>query len=152
MMRLTKPVAVVLVIVALWGCEARRSQPAVTETQKAETSVEQTPTGTIETNPNVIGHWTSVDFVDNIEDFKPGTKRFRGDLFLKEFEFGPNGQTHAPFMTWTPAGVYHHGDKTTAKFVVKTFGQDRYIFLEWISGDVINRGMKPKYYVLKQDR
>jgi bla regulator protein blaR1 len=151
-MRLIRSILVVLWIAVLWGCEAGKSQPQTKAPEKSEAAAAQTDTGTVETNPNVIGHWTSVDFVDKIEDFKPGTKRFRGDLYLKEFEFRPNGQTHLPFMTWTPAGIYHQGDKTLAKFVVKTFGQDRYLFMEWISGDVIQRGAKPKYYVLRQDR
>lgn len=104
-----------------------------------------------ENDIQVIGHWTSVDFVKNISDFTPGRKSFNGSLFLKEFVFAPNGKTHKPFWTWTEGSVYHSGEKTTAKYVVKRIGQEQYLFLEWISGDVTIRGQKPWYYVLKKE-
>ena len=103
-----------------------------------------------ENDPQVLGEWISVDFVTNISDFKPDTKLFKGDLFLKEFEFKADGTTHKPFWTWTKGHVYHSGDKTDANYIIKKIGENEYLFLEWMSGDVTNKGQKPKYYVLKK--
>ena len=103
-----------------------------------------------ENDPQVIGRWKSVDFVKNISDFAPGTKRIKRDLYLKEFVFAPNGKTHKPFWTWTKGSVHHSGNKTTAKYVVKTIEGNQYLFLEWMSGDVTIRARKPSYYVFKR--
>ena len=36
--------------------------------------------------PGPVGKWQSVDFVQEIEDFKPGKKLFTGELFLKKLK------------------------------------------------------------------
>ena len=101
-------------------------------------------------DPAVIGHWTSVDLVKNISDFKPGTKSYRGNLSLKEMTFAPHGKTHKSFLTWTKGRVYHSNDTTTANYQIVTIDNTPYLFLEWISGDVTLRGQKPWYYVLRK--
>jgi bla regulator protein BlaR1 len=101
-------------------------------------------------DPQVLGKWISVDFVTHISDFKPDTKQFNGNLYLKEFEFKADGATHKPFWTWTKGHVYHSGDKTDARYIIRKIGETEYLFLEWMSGDVTIRGQKPKYYVLKK--
>jgi len=103
-------------------------------------------------DPRVVGRWISTDFVTNIDDFKPEFKSFKGDIYLKEFVFQPNGKTHKPFWTWTKGRVYHSGDNTTARYIIKRIGGEDYLFLEWMSGDVTIRGMKPKYYVLRREK
>jgi len=40
-----------------------------------------------------VGKWQSVDLVAKPEDFTPGKRSFRGELFLKDFEFMPNEKT-----------------------------------------------------------
>jgi bla regulator protein BlaR1 len=101
-------------------------------------------------DPQVLGEWVSVDFVTKVSDFKPGTKSFIGELFLKEFEFKADGATHKPFWTWTKGHVYHSGDKSDAQYTIKKIDENEYLFLEWMSGDVLIRKQKPKYYVLKR--
>lgn len=103
-----------------------------------------------ENDSPVLGKWISVDFVTDISDFKPGTQSFKGDLYLKEFEFRKGGATHKPYWTWTKGHVYHSGDKTDAKYTTRKIDEKEYLFLEWMSGDVTIRGQKPKYYVLKK--
>lgn len=101
-------------------------------------------------DPVVLGDWQSVDFVRNITDFRPGAKRFKGDLYLKDFSFAPNGKTHKSFWTWSKGGVYNSSDKSTAHYTIKTIEGETYLFLEWMSGDVLIRDMKPQYYVLRK--
>jgi bla regulator protein BlaR1 len=101
-------------------------------------------------DPEVIGTWVSIDFVDRIGDFDPHNKRFMGELYLKEMSFLKNGKTAKPFWTWTRGKVIHSGDKTAADYFILKINGERYLFLEWKSGDYIIRHTKPSYYVLKK--
>jgi beta-lactamase regulating signal transducer with metallopeptidase domain/Tfp pilus assembly protein PilF len=98
---------------------------------------------------NPAGNWQSVDFVEHIEDFKPGTRQFKGNLFLKGLEFHPDHTTSGPWA-WKTGSLYHPGDKTTAKYEIKEIDGSEYLFMEWMSGDVTIRGQEPQYYVLKK--
>ena len=100
-------------------------------------------------DPEVLGTWESVDFVENVEDFKPGTKSFKGDLFLKELFILENGKTNWAF-TWTKGLILHSGDKTASKYLIKEIDGSKYMFFEWKSGDYTIRHMRPNYYVLKK--
>lgn len=99
---------------------------------------------------NPTGHWTSVDFVSSIEQFDPDTKKWRGNLYLKELTFLPDGKTDHLFWTWKEEILHHSGDNTDAKFLIKRISKEEYLFLEWISGDVIHKGLPPQFYVLKK--
>ncbi len=101
-------------------------------------------------DPELVGRWISVDFVTRPEGFVPGRKNWRGDLFLKELVFYDDGRTEGPWL-WTQGIIYHPGDKTEAKYFIKTIEEEPYLFFEWMSGDVTIRGMKPNYYVLKKE-
>jgi bla regulator protein BlaR1 len=101
-------------------------------------------------DPEALGTWKSVDFIDNIEYYKPGTREFKGDLYLKELIILENGKTNWAF-TWTKGLILHSGDKTAAKYLIKEIDGTKYMFFEWKSGDYTIRHMKPGYYVLKKD-
>ena len=100
-------------------------------------------------DPEIVGRWKSVDFVKTVEDFKPGTKHWRGDLYLKEMIIFENGRTKGPW-NWTKELIIHPGDKTAAKYHIKEIDGSTYMFFEWKSGDYTIRHMKPRYYVLKK--
>lgn len=100
-------------------------------------------------DPEVIGKWTSVDFVENIEDFRTDSRHWRGRLFLKNMSFFENGRTKGPW-SWTKGLIIHPGDKTAAKYFIKQMNGSTYMFFEWKSGDYTIRRMKPSYYVLKK--
>lgn len=100
-------------------------------------------------DPEALGTWESVDFVENVQDFKPSTKNFKSDLFLKELFILENGKTNWAF-TWTKGLVLHSGDKTASKYLIEEIDGSKYMFLEWKSGDYVIRHMKPSYYVLKK--
>jgi len=100
-------------------------------------------------DPEVVGRWKSVDFVKTVEDFKPGTKHWRGDLYLKEMIIFENGRAKGPW-NWTKGLIIHPGDKTAAKYHIKEINGSTYMFFEWKSGDYTIRHMKPRYYVLKK--
>jgi hypothetical protein len=103
-------------------------------------------------DPQVIGTWKSVDFVETMEQFNPDRKHWRGgDLFLKELVFLPGGKTNYSQDTWTKGLWLDPGSKTASRYIIKEMDGSKYMFFEWKSGDYTIRGMKPKYYVLKKD-
>lgn len=102
-------------------------------------------------DPQLIGTWESVDFVDEMEDFKPDSKQWKGgELYLKGLIFKPNGKTFKPWWTWTKGLIFHSGDKTASKYTIKDIEGSTYMFYEWKSGDYTIRHRKPSYYVLKK--
>ncbi len=103
-----------------------------------------------ENDPEAIGYWKSVDFVEVVEDFLPETKSWKGDLFLKDFTFKPNGRTSFSW-TWTKDWIWHDNGRTKAQYKIKQMAGKTYLFLPWLSGDVTIRHQKPSYYVLKKE-
>ncbi len=99
-----------------------------------------------ENDPEAIGYWKSVDFVDVVEDFVPGTKARKGDLFLKDFTFKPDGRTSFSW-TWTKDWIWHNNGRTKAQYKIKQMAGETYLFLPWLSGDVTIRHRKPSYYI-----
>jgi len=46
--------------------------------------------------------------------------------------------------------MWHPGDKAEGKYVVKDLNGKKYLFMEWMSGDVLIRGEKPHQYVFEK--
>ncbi|MBI5095716.1 MAG: hypothetical protein HZB26_25190 [Candidatus Hydrogenedentes bacterium] len=101
-------------------------------------------------DPDMIGSWTSVDYVQTIEEFVPGKKAFSGDLFLKELQVKPDGRTSGPWR-WSKGIVWRPGDQVRGKYTVKTMNNTQFLFMEWINGDVTNRGKAPWFYVMTKN-
>ena len=98
----------------------------------------------------VIGGWKSVDFIEDIDQFNPDKKNWKGDLFLKELFFMDGGKTNWA-ISWTKGLLLHSGDKTASQYTIKDIDGSKYMFMEWKSGDYKIRHAKPSYYVLKKD-
>ncbi len=103
-----------------------------------------------EDDPDLVGAWRSVDFVNTPGQFKPGRRQWKGDLFLKELAFQPSGQTPDRWRTWTKGLVFHSGDKTASRYVIRELSGATYLFFEWKSGDYTIRQSTPKFYVLRK--
>lgn len=103
-----------------------------------------------ERDPEVLGGWRAVDFVQNPEDFRPGQRTWKDELYLKEFFFRPDGTTNWAF-TWTRGLVLHPTEKTAARYLVRQADGRTLLFLEWKNGDYTRRGQKPAWYVLEKD-
>ncbi len=101
-------------------------------------------------DPEALGTWKSIDFVENIEDFNPNEKDWKDDLYLKEIVCLENGKTKGPW-SWTKGLILHPGDKTASKYLIKDINGSKYMFFEWKSGDYTIRHIKPSYYILKKD-
>lgn len=114
---------------------------------------------TFESDPLIIGNWTSIDFVDNISDFDPNAKYWMGDLFIDKIDVKENGICLYKVQN---SAVYNEGSKWTKGklideeydcvedyYIVEKDGKE-YLFMPWISGDVVFRGIKPCYYVFER--
>jgi RNA polymerase sigma factor (sigma-70 family) len=101
-------------------------------------------------DPDVIGDWKSVDFVREKSEFNPNRQNWKGQLFLEGLTFLENGKMPQPWMTWTKGVVIHHGDKTASHYEIQEMDGQHYLFFEWKNGDVILRGQKPSYYVMRR--
>lgn len=110
-------------------------------------------------DPEALGSWQSVDFVETIEGFEPGVKSWGGDLCLKEFDILENGEIDiattsgsAPkgMVKWTKGMILDKGSKTAAKYEIKEIDGKTYMFWEWKSGDYLYGRTVPWYYVLKK--
>jgi len=101
-------------------------------------------------DPEVIGGWKSVDFVQNIDSFDPTKKSWQGDLFLNNLIFEAGGSIVGNFLTWTKGLVLNPHGNTASKYTIKEIDGSAYMFFEWKSGDYTIRHMQPSYYVLKK--
>lgn len=128
--------------------ERRSDQTSASMAQRVVPPVTQAPKPA--NDPNVVGAWRSVDFVKTMEDFVPGKQSWTGDLYLKGLEFMTDGRTSGPWQ-WGQEGLWHPGDQSMAKYTVKNIGGSDYLFMEWMSGDVLIRGQKPCYYVMVRE-
>jgi hypothetical protein len=104
-----------------------------------------------ENDPNVIGMWKSVDFVDEPNMFRPDRPRWKGQLSLIGWAILPGGRTTVGTVTWTKGLVLHHMDQTALKYFIKEIGGSRYMFCEHKGGDYKHSYTKPSYYVLKYE-
>ncbi len=109
-------------------------------------------------DPQVIGKWQAVDFVDEIGNFSPGKKSFEEDMYLSQLAFVKGGRllfaiengNLTSLSKWTKGLILNEQDKTAERYKIKVIDGVTYLFMEWKSGDYIFRNMDPRYYVLKQ--
>ena len=101
-------------------------------------------------DPNVLGAWKSVDFVENPADFKPGERASDAKLYLNHLIFEPNGIIGGNYLTWTKGLVINRHVKTASTYTIKSIDGSDYLFFQWKSGDYIIRHRTPRYYVLKR--
>jgi bla regulator protein BlaR1 len=101
-------------------------------------------------DPQAIGWWTSVDFVNSPQDFSPQTRRWQSGLFFQSIELRPGGKTNEEWMTWTKGVILNHGgDPTASAYEMREIDGVKYLFFQWKSGDYIYLHKTPPYYVLR---
>jgi hypothetical protein len=110
---------------------------------------ERKSNGSIAVSQNPVGKWQVVDYVPQMDAFVPGEKAWKDEFAFMDLEFMVGGKTSGAW-TWRAGSLFHPGDRTNSKYVIKEIDGAAYMFLEWITGDVTIRGQKPGYYVLKK--
>ena len=110
-------------------------------------------------DPNVIGSWVSVDLVRDQQEFVPGQKHWRWDLWFKGITFFKGGTTNWACQwkggttnwvcQWTKGLVLaQFGERIASHYIIKTIDGAQYMFFEWKSGDYTILHRKPIWYVL----
>jgi bla regulator protein BlaR1 len=101
-------------------------------------------------DPQALGWWTSVDFVNSPQDFNPNVPQWSHELFFKSMELRPGGSTDKEWMTWTKGMILNHGgDHTASTYEIREIQGVTYLFFQWKSGEYIYFHKKPPYYVLR---
>ncbi len=151
-----------LLIVSSISLTNAKAEPAKTPINK--TALEDKIDYPFVNDKTVIGKWECVDFVKEINDFKPGNQDWQGQLYLISMVMLENGKMTQPmtrdiksdektpvsWFTWTKGYIIHHVDKTAMKYTIKNIDGEQYLFFEFKNGDYIDRGQKPYYYVLQK--
>lgn len=110
-------------------------------------------------NPEMLGKWKTVDYVENIDDFNPEAITWMDTLFLKEITILEEGRLKQKFnnnfiansgVSWTDDLIIDYNQSTASKCIIKIIDGETYMFYEWKIGDYTLRGIKPSYYVLKK--
>lgn len=111
---------------------------------------------------NIIGMWEYVDYVFKKENFNPSVKFWKGNTFLENMAFLPNGEAIVKFkmenedvktypLKYTKDYIFDVCmDDTSSKYEIKTIDGKEYMFLEWKSGDYVFGHLEPNYYVLRK--
>ncbi|MHB9030833.1 MAG: hypothetical protein ACYC9O_18850, partial [Candidatus Latescibacterota bacterium] len=91
------------------------------------------PVSTVEeTSP--VGYWQSVDYVEKVEDFVAGQKKFSGDPYpyLKELSVFPGGTTTIGW-TWADGNIsgIFKGVSYVTPYFVQASPDSTYLFLPW---------------------
>ncbi|MHC5094713.1 MAG: DUF1700 domain-containing protein [Planctomycetota bacterium] len=122
-------------------------------------SVEEPEGKPFENDPQVLGQWATVDFVETPDVFQPNQQSWRGEFWVKKLLFQEQGTVEWCLgedqmkidHQWTKGELYPD-EALSAHYIIKRYSDGDYLFIEWISGDVTIRGQKPCYYVLSKKR
>lgn len=100
-------------------------------------------------DPNVIGGWQSVDFVQYIDDFDPAKKISSETLSLNHLIFEEGGKIpRNSLLTWTKGLVL--SDEAASRYIIREIDGSSYMFLESKNAEYTTHHIKPPYYVLKK--
>ncbi len=121
----------------------------VAKNKKIEAIIDDTNLPFVE-QPEVLGTWRAVDFVERTGSFEPGKKQWKQSLFLKELVFKQKGKIKGPYSSWTKGVTINKDMNTASTYEIQNIDGKDYMFLEWKSGDYSFRHEDPWYYVLEK--
>lgn len=107
---------------------------------------------------DVIGKWTPIDFIDDLEHFDLYKPKVTNALFfILSLEFQKNGEyfitlnklggTQIHIKAWTKGFIIDHSENIAEKYIIKTIDSRIILFKENKCGDYIYGNIKPKWYV-----
>ncbi|GKX29106.1 hypothetical protein SH1V18_15860 [Vallitalea longa] len=99
---------------------------------------------------NLVGTWKTVDFVKDYNNYIP--KNNDNEFIFECLTFKQNGSIdEKPLSSWTNGFVMNFPlDQTKAAYVIEEINNEKYLYIQWKSGDYVYRHTKPSYYVLKK--
>jgi hypothetical protein len=109
-------------------------------------------------DPEVLGVWNAVDFVESSDQFNPYAATWTSSpLFWTRLEFFPGGFQKSSFLgsanvsnRWSKGVYLNKASATAASYQVLTVADVTYLFVQWKSGDYSTRAEKPWYYVFRR--
>jgi serine/threonine protein kinase len=101
-------------------------------------------------DPDLLGDWKTVDYVDDPSQFVPGKSHSKFSLNFDGLTFFENGKTSMPWYIWTKGVVIHTGDQTANHYTIQPIKGETYMFLQLKNGNYLFAGMKPSYFVLQK--
>jgi hypothetical protein len=106
-------------------------------------------------DPQVIGEWEGVDFVNSQDGFDPDERHWNRDLYFKGLVCLDGGKIRSranwpQFTSWTKGALIAKSDRTVSHYELREIKGQVYMFFEWKSGDVTILGRDPQYYVLRR--
>lgn len=105
---------------------------------------------------NALGLWVVVDFI-NIEEkdnYVPKDKSV--ELYVKSMTINPNGEYifevegELQKDRWTKGKIFDQNDVTASNYIIKEFNGEKYLILDWKSGDYTYQGEIFGCYVFKK--
>ena len=78
-------------------------------------------TDAVQFDPRTIEKWVQVDTVWNMEEFTPGIQRWEGKI---------RTDARKIYGRWSEDTIYHPGDQTTRKYVIRDIDKKTYLFIE----------------------
>jgi hypothetical protein len=100
-------------------------------------------------DPQVMGRWVTVDFVESIEQFVPGQRQCRRDFFLTDLEFYKDMKTSKSWL-WSKGKFFDPTDQKQGEYQIRTIEGNEYLFWEWLPDRDPQAGRCP-YYVLEKE-
>ncbi len=116
---------------------------------------------TFENDPQALGKWKTVDFVDSPALFNPESISNQLGNYLLNVELLPDGAISIMvedqatpskgFFQWTNGKIYDSAAQCVESYEIKEINGKTYLFFPWINGDVVYRGTPASYYVLEKE-
>ncbi|HOK66712.1 MAG TPA: hypothetical protein PK054_09880 [Anaerohalosphaeraceae bacterium] len=100
-------------------------------------------------DPQIIGRWNTVDFVETPEQFVPDRRRSGQEFFFKEIEFYKDMKTSRAWL-WSKGKLYFPDIKKEGEYRIRMIDGQEYLFLEWLPDQNPQTGRSP-YYVLEKE-
>lgn len=106
---------------------------------------------------DALGLWLTVDFINfkDKENYLP--KKCDEDLFVKSITINPNGEfilenNRGRLLkdNWTKGKIINNSDQTVSNYVIKEINGEKYLILDWKSGDYSYQGDIYVCYVFKK--
>ena len=102
-----------------------------------------------------VGYWEPVDYVQNVEDFKPDVKLFKGKFFFYELKSLENGRIYQGYSIYYSVpkdGLISSPDgKIKYQYFLKKINGYTYLFLPYMNWDVLYNNSSPWYQVYKKE-
>ena len=106
-------------------------------------------------DPDVVGLWKTVGFVERPEDFTGPNSAVK--LWLETVEFRPHGVLIQQYWNeepwhdrWTKGTLLLQKRHTAPSYELRDVEGKEYLFMEWKMGNYVFGGKEPSYYVLER--